>query len=142
MPEVVIAMVKLDPRDPIGDEILDKLEGWASFGSGGPENIGGHRGRHVHVGNVETENVARNEIAESLDDLAPQWREHLRFFGAPGPKRSVVITCPKTGQEVPTGLRMDEQGLAAATLTDNPLDCPACGQTHDWDISEARLADD
>jgi hypothetical protein len=59
-----------------------------------------------------------------------------------GSMRSVVITCPNTRQEVPTGFEMDEEGFAAATLADNPLDCPACGQTHDWDMSDARLADD
>jgi hypothetical protein len=56
--------------------------------------------------------------------------------------RSIIITCPTTGQEVRTGLEMDEEAFDAATLTDNPVTCPACGQVHSWDISDARLADD
>jgi hypothetical protein len=80
MPEVVIAVVKLDPSDPFRDEILDRLEGWPSFGSAGTEDIDGHRGRRVHAGNVETEATARRAIEESLDDVTPLWREHLRFL--------------------------------------------------------------
>ena len=56
--------------------------------------------------------------------------------------RSIIITCPNTGQEVPTGFKMDEEGFAAATLTENPFTCPACGQVYDWDMKDARLADE
>jgi hypothetical protein len=80
MPEVVIAVVKIDPRDPRGDQILDELERSPSFGSAGTEDIDGQRGRRVHVGNVESEDAARDTIAESLDDVTPQWREHLRLL--------------------------------------------------------------
>jgi hypothetical protein len=80
MPEVVIAVVKLDPSDPFGDELLDRLEGWPSFSSAGTEDIDGHRCRRVHVGNVETEATARRAIEESLGDVTPLWREHLRFL--------------------------------------------------------------
>jgi len=71
MPEVAIAVAVLDPE---GDRILDRLARWASFAT---EPISG--GRRVTVGNVESEGAARASLAESLDDVAPTWRDHLRF---------------------------------------------------------------
>jgi hypothetical protein len=78
VPEVAIPVVKLAPNDPEGDEILDRLERWPSFWSPGPEDIDGLSGRRIHVGNVETEDAARGAIEDSLGDITPDWRRHLR----------------------------------------------------------------
>jgi predicted RNA-binding Zn-ribbon protein involved in translation (DUF1610 family) len=58
------------------------------------------------------------------------------------PMPAVVITCPNTGDEVKTGIEMPSEAFEHATLRDNTLDCPACGQIHDWSMSDARLADE
>ena len=47
----------------------------------------------------------------------------------------VVIRCPKTGHEVPTGTIIEIEHLH--TL---PLLCPACGEKHHWSVKDALLA--
>lgn len=52
---------------------------------------------------------------------------------------NVVFTCPNTGKTVPTGISMDEQTLATATLSGNFVYCPHCRQTHVWSKEQARV---
>ena len=77
MPEVVTIVAVLDP---VGDHILNQLEQWATFGSSGTTDIDGQPSRRVSVGNAESEQAARDTLIESLDDIAPEWREHLRLI--------------------------------------------------------------
>ena len=51
----------------------------------------------------------------------------------------VVITCPTTGRKVPTGVSLDRASWETATLENNSLRCPACGQTHVWSKKDAEL---
>jgi endogenous inhibitor of DNA gyrase (YacG/DUF329 family) len=44
----------------------------------------------------------------------------------------LTIKCPNTGKPVITGISMDKQSFATATLTDNSVSCPHCGQAHVW----------
>ena len=52
---------------------------------------------------------------------------------------SVVIKCPNTDKEVNTGLSMDRMSFESATLSNNSVKCPHCGQTHTWNKSDAFL---
>jgi hypothetical protein len=52
----------------------------------------------------------------------------------------VVITCPDTGREVPTGLVTDITTFANLPKDKTQLSCPACGQVHDWTRRDAFLA--
>jgi len=47
-----------------------------------------------------------------------------------GSMRSIVVTCPTTGQKVPPGFETAEALCDATILIDNPPTCPACGQLH------------
>jgi hypothetical protein len=51
----------------------------------------------------------------------------------------VVINCPHTGEEVPTGLVMDLLGFAVLTES-LELKCPGCGGVHRWARSDAWLS--
>jgi hypothetical protein len=77
VPEVVTIVGVLDP---VGDQILDQLEEWPTFGDSGTTDIDGQRARRVSVGNAESEQAARDTLTESLDDVAPRWHEHLRLI--------------------------------------------------------------
>jgi len=66
--------------DPVADQILDQLEKWPTFGSAGTTDIDGQPSRRVSVGNAESEQDARDDLTESLDDIAPEWRDHLRLI--------------------------------------------------------------
>jgi endogenous inhibitor of DNA gyrase (YacG/DUF329 family) len=51
-----------------------------------------------------------------------------------------MITCPETGNPVPTGFDMDEGSFEGSTLTDNTFSpCPECGQAHTWSKEDAYL---
>ena len=51
----------------------------------------------------------------------------------------VVIVCPHTGMEVPTGITTD---ISLGNLPDGlrTLNCPECGEKHEWSRREALLA--
>ena len=52
----------------------------------------------------------------------------------------VIIRCPRTGDEVPTGRVTDLEKLD--NIPDQPvqLACPACSETHPWSRADVFLA--
>jgi hypothetical protein len=52
----------------------------------------------------------------------------------------VVIRCPTTGVEVPTGTTVDIGALHTLPKEAIPLRCPACGKRHHWSSADALLA--
>ena len=52
----------------------------------------------------------------------------------------VAIRCPRTGQEVPTGIVTDISNFATLPKGETPLRCPACGHTHMWSRKDMFLA--
>ncbi len=52
----------------------------------------------------------------------------------------LMITCSKTGEAVSTGVGMDPGDFATVDIEGREFGCPACGQTHFWDKSEAFFA--
>lgn len=52
----------------------------------------------------------------------------------------VVIRCPVTGEEIPTGILMDLHSLQWLPEEEVELNCPACGQQHAWSRSTAYLS--
>lgn len=51
----------------------------------------------------------------------------------------VMITCPTTGEVVPTGIAMDPESFKSSDLRSNSVGCGACGQSHTWEKGEAFL---
>ena len=52
----------------------------------------------------------------------------------------VVIKCPMTSKEVPTGISVaNPEMFESMTLTTNSVSCPHCGQTHTWSKEDAFL---
>jgi hypothetical protein len=52
----------------------------------------------------------------------------------------VVICCPLTGREVPTGLVTDISRFANFPDGKTTLKCPDCGRTHEWAREDVTLA--
>ena len=42
------------------------------------------------------------------------------------------VKCPNCGKTIGTGISMDEQSFRDATLSNNQVNCPACGQLVTW----------
>jgi len=52
---------------------------------------------------------------------------------------SVVIKCPNTGKQVPTGFNMDESSFKSNDLSLNTFTCSECGNKHTWNKDQASL---
>lgn len=52
----------------------------------------------------------------------------------------ILITCPTTRKLIYTGFAMDADIFTASPVELNPIECPACGQTHSWTKRDARFA--
>ena len=51
----------------------------------------------------------------------------------------VMITCPRTGEVVPTGMGANPEAFKAVDFQSNSVKCEACGQTHTWEEGDAFL---
>ncbi len=53
----------------------------------------------------------------------------------------VVIKCPVTGKLIPTGIAMDKASFESASMSNESVRCPECGEWHTWDKKDAELQD-
>jgi hypothetical protein len=51
----------------------------------------------------------------------------------------VVIVCPMSHKEVDTGLTMSEAAFAHPAVEHSAVECPHCGNRHEYDMREAVL---
>jgi hypothetical protein len=51
----------------------------------------------------------------------------------------VLIRCPQTGKDVPTGIILDAEVFLKANLHDKEAHCPHCGRQHHWEQADAYL---
>jgi hypothetical protein len=51
----------------------------------------------------------------------------------------LLFSCPKTGRQVPTGIKTDVQSLRALWRRKLKLECPHCGEVHEFSVREAYL---
>jgi hypothetical protein len=51
----------------------------------------------------------------------------------------LLFICPKTNQQVPTGIETDPQSLAAAWKATLKVTCPHCGEVHEVSVRETYL---
>jgi hypothetical protein len=51
----------------------------------------------------------------------------------------LLFTCPKTGRQVSTGIETDVESLRASWKSVLKLDCPHCGEGHEWSVRETYL---
>jgi hypothetical protein len=54
----------------------------------------------------------------------------------------IAIRCPNKGEMITTGMTMDRGSFESSTISDNSVQCPACGETHTWSKEDATLTDD
>ena len=52
----------------------------------------------------------------------------------------LVIRCPKTREEIPTGITVDIHTFAGLPAGATELHCLACGELHLWSPGDAMLA--
>jgi hypothetical protein len=51
----------------------------------------------------------------------------------------IMIKCPATGKEVPVGIDTDEVSFRGIPNDTGIAKCPACGNEHEWKVSDAWL---
>ena len=60
-----------------------------------------------------------------------------------GSVNRILIKCPTTGKMIYTGFSMDPQTFEASPIEEmDPVECPACHQTHRWSKRDARFERD
>ena len=52
---------------------------------------------------------------------------------------AILVTCPVTGETVPTGLNTDTVVFESLPVVRMPLGCSSCGRTHFWKRGQARV---
>jgi hypothetical protein len=53
----------------------------------------------------------------------------------------IVIRCPKTGQEVSTGIEIQPENFQLLPPVAGRVHCPLCGEEHSWLPSTAQVKD-
>jgi hypothetical protein len=53
----------------------------------------------------------------------------------------IVVLCPKTGQEISTGIEIEPGDFLLLPPVAGPVQCPLCGDEHSWLPSAARAKD-
>jgi len=77
--------------------------------------------------------VSRTEVAPSPQTVPLEDAQHPRL---------VVIKCPRTGRDIPTGLRArDAWDLAKLPEVRRFTQCPHCKLAHGWSVPDARLSE-
>jgi len=51
----------------------------------------------------------------------------------------LLFACPKTNQNVPTGVKTDAQSLSASWKTTLKVKCPHCGEEHEISVRETYI---
>jgi len=54
---------------------------------------------------------------------------------------AVMIRCPQTGREIPTGMVADRRSFQATPVFFGRVRCPACRTEHEWFAKEAWVCD-
>ena len=52
---------------------------------------------------------------------------------------AIMIKCPETGKDVSIGIDTDKTSFSQLPNITTATRCPACGRTHEWNVSEAWL---
>jgi hypothetical protein len=78
-------------------------------------------------------------VFKSERDNRPAGVAGCRAYAIVMKARAVMIRCPTTAKNVPTGIAMDEQSFKTASMSGNSLQCPACGEMHTWAQGKALL---
>ena len=54
----------------------------------------------------------------------------------------IVIKCPNTGREIPTGLEADRHAFQGVPVFFSRTYCPICRTIHEWFAKDARVRDE
>jgi len=49
----------------------------------------------------------------------------------------IMIRCPQTGREIPTGIEMDTAEFQHAPVFFSRVQCPVCAREHEWFAKDA-----
>jgi endogenous inhibitor of DNA gyrase (YacG/DUF329 family) len=54
---------------------------------------------------------------------------------------AVMVKCPETGQDIPTGIVTDRKSFDATPVFFARVYCPICGTKHEWFAKEAWVCE-
>jgi hypothetical protein len=53
----------------------------------------------------------------------------------------IMIRCPRTGHDIPTGIEMGSSDFQRAPVFFARVQCPVCGREHEWFAKDAWVCD-
>ena len=53
----------------------------------------------------------------------------------------VMIRCPQTGRDIPTGIEMSGEQFNAAPVFFSRVQCPVCDREHEWFAKDAWVCE-
>jgi hypothetical protein len=53
----------------------------------------------------------------------------------------IMIRCPQTGRDIPTGIEMEPEQFKAAPVFFSRVRCPVCAGEHEWFAKDAWVCD-
>jgi hypothetical protein len=53
----------------------------------------------------------------------------------------IMIRCPESGREIPTGIEMDMAEFQRAPVFFSTVQCPVCNREHEWFAKDAWVCD-
>ena len=53
----------------------------------------------------------------------------------------VMIRCPQTGRDIPTGFEMDTEEFQRAPVFFSRVQCPVCHRQHEWFAKDAWVCE-
>ena len=53
----------------------------------------------------------------------------------------IMIRCPESGREIPTGIEMDMAEFQRAPVFFSTVQCPVCKREHEWFAKDAWVCD-
>jgi hypothetical protein len=54
---------------------------------------------------------------------------------------AIMIRCPQTGHEIPTGIEMGESEFQHSPVFFSRVQCPLCNREHEWFAKDAWVCD-
>jgi hypothetical protein len=79
--------------------------------------------------------VASNDFHRRSVSIGTTTQEQERSMGA------VMVRCPETGRDIPTGLVTDRKSFDATPVFFGRVHCPICRTEHEWFAKEAWVCE-
>jgi hypothetical protein len=88
-----------------------------------------------------TRDVAKSPRSRQTTVASPGYRTGNKGHNPETAMGTVMIKCPDTGRDIPTGMVADRERFRAMPVFFARVLCPLCGKQHEWFAQQAWVCD-